>query len=240
VLAQPRQIHHERLFELPVNLLLDPFEIIIVAALLELAAEHVLPIAAPLDLVELLAGDQRFRTCGRLGLKLGRRLQPLIFEGVRFVEIVDFRQVRVGEDFRQDPPLGALPRDDLAVFLADPAAFPPLLVLPVLWIADTGLGLDIVEPDVFDAFAVGPDVLAGDRAGMTADALVEVEDHGDLGTNLHFAISLAAARAPLTPEPQSAVPPSTLAASSAALSNQFTWLILRTMTNSSRFAPTVP
>src|SRR3546814_10580068 len=79
---------------------------------------------------------------------------------------------------------------------------------------------------------VGPDVLAGDRAGVAPNTLVEVEHHGDLCANLHSADSFFA------PVPQSAVPPVTLAASSAALSNQFTSLILRTTTNSSRLAPT--
>ena len=80
-------------------------------------------------------------------------------------------------------------RLDLAVLLALPAAVPALLVLPVLGIADAGLGLDIVEPCVFHAFAAGPHVLAGDRAGVTPDALVEVQHHRDLSADLHSAAS---------------------------------------------------
>src|SRR5690606_12763376 len=234
VLAQPRQVHHEGLFELAVNLLLrHVLEVVVVAALFELAAEHVLPVAAPLDLVEPLTRHQRARPRGGLRLELGCGLQPFVFERVRLVEVVDLRQVRVGEDLRQDAPLGALLGLDLAVGLADPAALPAFLVLPILRVTDAGLGLDVVEPDVFHPFAVGPNVLAGDRARVTADALVEVEHHGDLCADFHSAASIF-------PVPQSAVPPSTFAVSSAALSNQFTSLILRTITNSSRFAPTVP
>src|SRR5512139_3973738 len=110
------------------------------AALFELAAEHVLPVTAPFDLVHRLAGNQRARPGSRLCLKLWRRLKPVVIVGVRLVEVVDLGQMRVGEDLRQDAPLGALPRLNFAVLLADPAAFPPLLVFPVLGVAYAGLG----------------------------------------------------------------------------------------------------
>jgi hypothetical protein len=110
-----------------------------------------------------------------------------VVEVERLVVVVDLRQVGIGEDLGEDAPLGAHLRLDLAVGLADPAAVPLLLVLPFLGIADAGLGLDIVEPGVFDALAIGPDVLAGHRAGVTADALVEVEHHADLRADLHSA-----------------------------------------------------
>src|SRR5699024_718345 len=58
VLAQSRQVHEEGLLELPVDLLLDPLEIVVAGALGELAAEIVLPVAAPLDLRQHLAGDE--------------------------------------------------------------------------------------------------------------------------------------------------------------------------------------
>ena len=78
-----------------------------------------------------------------------------------------------------------LPRLDAAVALADPAAVPLVLVLPLLRVADAGLGLDVVEPGVLDALAAGPDVLAGDTAGMAADALVQVQHHADLCADFH-------------------------------------------------------
>ena len=83
-------------------------------------------------------------------------------------------------------------RYDLAALLALPAAAPAFLVLPVLRIADAGLGLDVVEPRVFHALARGPHVLAGDRAGVTADAFVEVQHHRDLSADLHDAVSSTA------------------------------------------------
>src|SRR3546814_8818033 len=134
-------------------------------------------------------------------------LEPFLVKRVRLVEIVDLGQVRIGEDLRKDAPLRPLPWDDLAILTSDPAAFPAVLIFPVLGIADAGLCLDVVEPDVFHAFAVGPDVLAGDRAGVAPDALVEVEHHVELCADLHSASSFFA------PVPQSAVPPATLARS---------------------------
>src|SRR5690606_27592752 len=233
MLAQPGQVHHEGLFELPVDFFFDALEVVVVAALFELATQHVFPVAAPFDLAEQLARDQRARPRGGLRLQFGRGLQPFVFKGVGFVEVVDFRQVRIREDFRQDAPLSPLPGHDLAVLAAHPAALPAVLVFPVFGVADARLGFNVVEPDIFHAFAVGPDVFTGDRTGMAADALVQVQHHCNLRAHFHFAASLI-------PTPRPAVPASTSAASSARLSNQFTLLILRTTTNSSRLAPTVP
>ena len=61
VLAQPRQIHHEGVFELAVDVLLHAFEIVVLRALGEFAAEDFLPVRAPFDLLHPLAGDQRAR-----------------------------------------------------------------------------------------------------------------------------------------------------------------------------------
>src|SRR3546814_5890263 len=45
MLAQPWQIHHEGFFEVDENFLLDPFEVVIMAAILEFAAQHSFPVA---------------------------------------------------------------------------------------------------------------------------------------------------------------------------------------------------
>ena len=184
VLAQPRQVHHEGVLELAVDLLLHALEVRVLAALRELAAEDLLPVGAPDDLLHPLARDQRARARHRRRLHLRRRVQVLVVERERLVVVVDLRQVRVGEHLHQDRPLAALARLEAAV-APDPAAVPAVLVLPVLGIADAGLGLDVVEPGVLHALAVRPDVLAGDRAGVAADALVQVEDHADLRADLH-------------------------------------------------------
>ena len=186
VLAEPRQVHHEGVLELAVDLLLHPVEIVVLRPFLELAAEDLLPVRTPLDLLDALAGDQRPRAGGGEVLHLRRRLQVVVVEGEGLVEVVDLRQVGVAEDVGEDAPLGALLRLDVAAGVAHPAAVPALLVLPVLGVTDAGLGLDVVEPGVFDALAAGPDVLAGDRAGVAADALVEVQDLADLRADLHL------------------------------------------------------
>jgi hypothetical protein len=110
VLAQARQVHHEGVLELAVDLLLDVVEVLVLAALGELAAEDLLPVRAPLDLLHALAGDQAARPGGRRGLALGRRLQVVVVEGEGLVVVVDLRQVGVGEDAHQQLPLAALAR----------------------------------------------------------------------------------------------------------------------------------
>src|SRR5690606_30677279 len=66
-----------------------------------------------------------------------------------------------------------------------PAAQPLHLVLVAAGVPQPGPGLDVVEPDVLHAGAVGPRLLAGHRAGVAPDALVEVHDHGQLRHDLH-------------------------------------------------------
>ena len=104
VLAQPRQIHHEGVFELAVDVLLHAFEIVVLRALGEFAAEDFLPVRAPFDLLHALAGDQRARTRGRHRRHFRRFLQVLVVEGERLVVVVDLRQIGIGEDVGQHPP----------------------------------------------------------------------------------------------------------------------------------------
>ena len=222
MLAQPRQIHHEGVFELPVDFLLDAVEIGVHGPLGEFAAENLLPVRPPFDLLDALAADQRTRPRGRRRLALAGGLEMAVVEVERLVIIVDLGQIGIGEYLGEDAPLGAHLRLEPAVGLADPAAVPLLLVLPFLGVADAGLGLDIVEPGVFDAFAIGPNVLAGHRAGVAADAFVEVQHHSDLSADFHSAASLFAAVSRYGP------------------SSQSTLSSLWTTTNSSRLEPTVP
>jgi hypothetical protein len=51
-----------------------------------------------------------------------------------------------------------------------------------------GLDSDVVEPGVFHALAVGPHVLAGHGTGVATDALVQVEDEGELRSDFHFVL----------------------------------------------------
>ncbi len=225
VLAQARQVHHEGLFEGAVDLLLHLVEVVVARALAELRTQDFLPVRAPLDLLHALATDQRTRPRGGLVLAVLGGVQVLVVEIKRLVVVVDLWQVRVGEDLGQHPPAAAGTRHQLAGAGAHPAAVPLVLVLPFLGVADARLGFHVVEPGVLDALARGPDVLAGDRAGVAADALVQVQHHRDLCTDLHHTTSLLAdAEAP----------------AGCSSSNQSILSILRTITNSSRLVPHVP
>ena len=66
-----------------------------------------------------------------------------------------------------------------------PTALVKGLVFPLLRIANSRLGLDIIKPDVLSACSVGPDVLAGNAASMAAETLVQIQNHGNLRFNLH-------------------------------------------------------
>src|SRR6516225_8656571 len=146
----------------------------------------------------------------------------LVVIGEWLVVVVDFRKMRIGENLREDRQPAALLGHNLTVLLALPAAAPAFLVLPILGIADARLRLDIVEPRIFHALARGPDILTGDRAGMTADTFVEVQHHRDLSADFHATVSPVAR------------------STGFELSSQSILLSLRTMTNSSRLEPTVP
>src|SRR6185503_608548 len=136
VLAQPRQVHHEGVLELAVHLLLHALEIGVGRALGEFAAQDLLPVRTPFDLLHALAGDQRARARGRERLELRCLLQVLVVEGEGLVVVVDLGQVGIGEDVGENPPLRADLRLNPAVAPARPAALPALLILPVLGVAD--------------------------------------------------------------------------------------------------------
>ena len=101
--------------------------------------------------------------------------------------VVDGGQVGVVEDRRQPLEAAATAQAQTALAIQLPAALPLLLVLVAGWVAESRLGFDVVEVHVLGAGSVGPGLLAGDRAGVTADALVEVHDHAHLGHDPHWA-----------------------------------------------------
>jgi hypothetical protein len=51
------------------------------------------------------------------------------------------------------------------------------LVFPLGGKTNARLGFDIVPPHVLSALAVSPDVFTGDAAGVTANALIQMENH---------------------------------------------------------------
>ena len=184
VLADPRQEEHERLLVGQAHLLLHALQVRVVRRELRAAGEALVPVGPPRE-VHRLAGELGVRARDGVAVSERRVDERLVVVGERLVVVVDRGQVGVGEDRQQllDLPAGLQSQPALAVEL--PAAVPARLVGPLARIALPGLGLDVVEPDVLGAGPVGPDLLAGDRAGVAADALVEVHDHRDLRLDAH-------------------------------------------------------
>src|SRR5699024_2725294 len=185
VLADARQVEHEGLIELELDLLLDALEHRVLVLVQVGAAEVVVPVPGPLDL-RALTGDQRLRGRGGDGVLLrGGGEQVVVLVGPRLVVVLDAGQLRVGEQLQElrDAPAGLELQPAVAAQL--PASLPLLLVLVAARVALAGPRLDVVEPDVFGPGTVGPRLFAGHRAGVAADALVEVHHHRHLGHDSH-------------------------------------------------------
>jgi hypothetical protein len=120
----------------------------------------------------------------RLVVPLSGPVKVAVVEVERLVVILHLRHVGLEEHVEEGRPFPEGPKPELAA-VDDPAALERPLVFPHLRIADPRFGLDVVPPHVFGAAAVGPDVLAGDAAGVAPDALVEVEHHHQLGSRVH-------------------------------------------------------
>ena len=186
VVADPGQVEERHPLQLEHRFLLggrQVLEVRIVAGVIRGPAPIVVPVRPHLD-VDRLSGDQGNRSGRRLVVSRGRFDQVQVLVGERLVVVVDHRHVGVVEDVQQPLLLaGALQRNPAADRL--PAALVDVLVLPLGRIAGAGLGFHVVPPHVLGTLAIGPDVLAGDRAGVAADALVQVEHHRDLRANVH-------------------------------------------------------
>lgn len=182
VFTETWKIKHEDLFKLEVNLVIQVFKIHITRAGGAHPGKIILPVGAPLQ-PHGLAGNQGLWSGCRL-MFFGRAGdQFAIIIGPGLVVLVDTRKIRVVKNLQQfsRPTAGA--KTELSPHL--PTAFVKGLVLPLLRIANSRLGLDIVKPDVLGATPVGPDVLAGNAAGVAAETFVQIQDHGDLCFNLH-------------------------------------------------------
>ena len=69
--AEPWQVHHEGVFELTVDILLNIVEIVVLTAIGKFAAEDFFPVRSPDDLVHALAGNQTARASGRVAFISG-------------------------------------------------------------------------------------------------------------------------------------------------------------------------
>jgi hypothetical protein len=107
---------------------------------------------------------------------LGRIHDVLVVVGPRLVVVVEARQTRVVEDVEEFARSAVQSQPQSAV-VDTPSALVLLLVLVQRRVAGPRLRLDVVPPHVFGAAAVRPQVLAGNAARVTTDALVQVEHH---------------------------------------------------------------
>src|SRR3989344_1121134 len=102
----------------------------------------------------------------------------------RLVIVVYFRHIRVGKNVEELGGTATGFKLQLAI-LELPATVPYILILPLFGITHARLRFHVVKPGVFHAFSVSPHVLAGNRAGVTADAFVQVKDKGELCAYFH-------------------------------------------------------
>ena len=184
VLADARQVEHEHLLELHLDAVLEPGQVRVTGRVLGCAGEVVVEVAAPRD-VHVVAGQRGDRVGARVAGAQRGLDQGLVVIGPRVAVVVDRGQVRVVEDLRELLRPSAGLELQAALTVQCPAAVPLLLILVTFRVADAGLGLDIVEVDVLGARPIRPDLLAGHRAGVAADALVEVHHHRDVGHDPH-------------------------------------------------------
>lgn len=178
--TQARQVHHEGVFKLAVHLLLDLVEVAVAGAFFELAAKQFFPVRAANNFVHPFAANQRARAGRREVIALWSTVQIPVIKREGFVVIINAGQGRVGKDFRQHAHAPAETRRQLAGDPAYPAALPLLLIFPVFRVANPRFGFNVVEPRIFHTFTPGPDVFTGDRAGVTANAFVEIQHHSNL------------------------------------------------------------
>jgi hypothetical protein len=184
VLADPGQVEHERLLELELHLVGDFLEHHILVPMVNGATEVVIPVRAPGD-VDVLTGDQRLGPGDRrvfLGRGVGQRA---VVVGPRLVVVRDGGQLGVEENRRQTLQPAATLEGEPSTAVQLPAALPLLLVLVATRIPLSRAGLHVVEPHILGASPIGPRLLTGHRAGVAADALVEVHHHRHLGHHAH-------------------------------------------------------
>ena len=161
------------------------------------AAQVIVPVGTGLDRLDGLAGDQRDRPGSGLIVPLRRVEQILVIISPGLVIIIYRGQIGVEEDVSQCPAAALQFQPQLGGMAVRPGALPAALVLLLVFpegrITRAGLGFHVIPPHVFGAFAVGPNVLAGHTASMAADAFIQVEDHRNLGSNIHSICSFSSA-----------------------------------------------
>ena len=90
-----------------------------------------------------------------------------------FIIFVNGRQIGIVEKVEQFVPATTGLERQPTVFQF-PSAFVNVLVLPLAWIADSGLAFHIIKPHVFGALSVGPYIFARNTACVTAEAFIQI------------------------------------------------------------------
>ena len=186
MLANAGQIEHEAVLNLLLHLRVHGFQHRVVIHGGATATQVIVPVGRPRDRVDGFAIQLRHRSGRGLGFLPRRRRKHLfVLVGPRLVIVFDGGQIRVVENGGEllQPATG--PGGELPGLGERPPALPLVLVFPTIGVAHAGAGFHIIEPNVFRAFTVGPRLLTGHRAGVTADALVQVHNHCDLSHDFH-------------------------------------------------------
>src|SRR5665647_2538431 len=144
----------------------------------------VVPVGTAFDLLYPLAGD--------LGESFGHRLiaagrclvEVAVVEVERLIVVLELRHIGLKEHIEECWSLAESPQLQFSP-LAEPPPLELHLIFPLFGIADARFCFDVVPPHVLGTLAVSPDVLAGDAAGVTADALVKIEYHYQLSREVH-------------------------------------------------------
>jgi hypothetical protein len=139
----------------------------------------IFPVHAPVDGDVLFFRDHGFWPCDRWLFGCLGRMQVIEGEGINVPVSVVIRHLRcvgIEKEIGEHVAPTAIAKFQ---FIADPfpSSLPQILVFPLLRVTDARLGLHIVPPHVFGAFPIRPYVLAGNRAGVAADTLLEIEGH---------------------------------------------------------------
>src|SRR5581483_10699585 len=182
VIADAREVHHRHPLDFEQRLPLvfrQRREIRIVLRIERRAAEIVIPVRPALD-VDRLSRDLRNGCSGWLDIALWRIEQIAVAIGPWLVIVVEAGLIRVVEELEQSREFSLGTEDGRGRLSYTPAALPPILIFPVARISRARLRLDVVPPHVLGAGPLGPEVLAGEAAGVAADALVEVKHHRHL------------------------------------------------------------
>lgn len=188
MLANAWKMEHEHVLEVEERIRIEIFEIDIIHAGRVHACQVIFPTRPPRNFRRLTRESGSW-SGSRLSCTERTCYKILVIVGPGLVVIVNGRKIRVMKYLQELLYSAACskPQRSLLEYLS-PTVF--TLILPFLGIADSRLGLHVVEPHVLGTRPCGPNMLARDTTCVAADALVKIHHHGNLGSNLHTILPL--------------------------------------------------